>query len=135
MARGWPLDGNPVLSDGRCNPSFVPSDIDIPIAPGEEDEYNRRLLEGLYRLAAGPEPDLALVVAGADPYEKDELPSTRYLRLSRDQLFDRDRMIYRFLQARSVPHAGLMAGGYGEAAWEIYSQYLVWALCDRLGLE
>ncbi len=133
MARGWPLDSPPVLPDGRPHPSFVPSDIDIPVAPGEEREYNSRLIDGLYRLAAGPRPDLAVVVAGADPYEKDELPSTRELRLSRDQLLGRDRLIYRFLQDRSIPHAGLMAGGYGEAAWEIYSQYLTWALCDRLG--
>ena len=135
MARGWPLDGNPVLPDGRPHPSFIPSDIDIPIAAGEERDYNPRLLNGLYRLAACTKPDLAVVVAGADPYEKDELPSTQDLRLSRDQLYDRDRMIYRFLQDRGIPHAGLMAGGYGEAAWEIYSRYLTWALCDRLGAD
>ena len=133
MARGWPLDAHPLLPDGRPHPSFIPSDIDIAVGPGEEDEYNPRLIEGLYRLAAGPRPDLAVVVAGADPYEKDELPSTRDLRLSQDQLFDRDRLIYRFLQDRGIPHAGLMAGGYGEAAWEVYSRYLTWALCDRLG--
>ena len=135
MARGWPLDGSPVLSDGRPHPSFIPSDIDIPIAAGEEDAYNPRLLDGLYRLAARTTPDLAVVVAGADPYEKDELPSTQDLRLSCDQLYDRDRMIYRFLQDRGIPHAGLMAGGYGEAAWEIYSRYLTWALCDHLDAD
>ena len=75
------------------------------------------------------------MVAGADPYEKDELPSTQDLRLSCDQLYDRDRMIYRFLQDRGIPHVGLMAGGYGEAAWEIYSRYLTWALCDRLDVD
>ncbi len=132
MARGWPLDGNPVLADGRPNPSFIPSDIDIPIAAGEEADFNARLLKGLYRLADLSEPDLAVVVAGVDPYEKDALPSTREIRLSRDQLYDRDRMIYRFLQDRGIPQAGLMAGGYGESAWEIYSQFLNWALCDRL---
>jgi acetoin utilization deacetylase AcuC-like enzyme len=132
MARGWPLDTHPVLSDGRPHPSFVPSDIDIPVGSGEECEYNIRLIDGLYRLAADPKPDLAVVLAGADPYAKDALPSTRGLRLSRGQLFDRDRLIYRFLQDRGIPHAGLMAGGYGEAAWEIYGRYLSWALCDRM---
>jgi acetoin utilization deacetylase AcuC-like enzyme len=132
MARGWPLDGHPVLSDGRPNPSFIPSDIDIPVAAGEEDEYNARLLEGLFRLAACGRPDLAVVVSGADPYEKDELPSTRSLRLNLAQMLDRDRLVYRFLQDRGIPHAGLMAGGYGESAWEIYSRYLTWVLCDRL---
>jgi acetoin utilization deacetylase AcuC-like enzyme len=133
MARGWPLDGKAVLADGRPNPSFIPSDIDIPIAAGEEADYNPRLIEGLYRLAAQRHPDLAVVVSGADPYEKDELPSTRELRLSGVQLFDRDRLIYRFLHDRGIPQAGLMAGGYGDAAWEIYSRFLTWALLDRLG--
>ena len=132
MAQGWPLDGNPVRSDGRPNPSFIPSDIDIPIAAGEENRYNAGLLEGLYRLEAGRHPDLAVVVAGADPYEKDELPSTQALRLSRGQMKERDRLVYRFLKDRGIPQAGLMAGGYGESAWEIYSQFLIWALLDRL---
>ncbi|MBL0714493.1 MAG: histone deacetylase [Desulfosarcina sp.] len=133
MARGWPLDGNPVLADGRPNPSFIPSDIDIPIAAGEESDYNAQLLEGLYRLEARSQPELAVVVSGADPYEKDELPSTQELRLSRSQMRDRDRLVYRFLNDRGIPHAGLMAGGYGKSVWEIYSRFLTWVLCDRLG--
>lgn len=132
MARGWPLDGEPVMPDGRANPSFIPSDVDIPIAAGEENRYNAALLEGLYRLDAGGRPDLAVVVSGADPYEKDELPSTQELRLSLVQMEARDRLVYRFLKDRRVPHAGLMAGGYGESAWEIYSRFLTWALLDRL---
>ncbi len=135
MARGWPLDGRPVSADGRPNPSFIPSDIDIPIAAGEENDYNPRLVEGLYRLAASAPPDLALVVSGADPYEKDELPSTRGICLTSAQLFDRDRLIYRFLHDRGIPHAGLMAGGYGDGAWKIYSRFLIWALLDRLGID
>ena len=133
MAQGWPLDGNPVLPDGRPNLSFIPSDIDIPIAAGEENNYNAALLEGLYRLDAGQRPDLAVVVSGADPYAKDELPSTHKLRLSLAQMEARDRLVYRFLKDRRIPHAGLMAGGYGESAWEIYSRFLTWALLDRLG--
>ena len=133
MARGWPLDGNPVLPDGRPHPSFIPSDIDIPIAAGEENDYNAALLEGLYRLDAGQRPELAVVVSGADPYAKDELPSTRELRLSLAQMEARDRLVYRFLKDRRIPHAGLMAGGYGDSAWEIYSRFLTWALLDRLG--
>ena len=133
MAQGWPLDGNPVLPDGRPNPSFIPSNIDIPIAAGEENSYNAALLEGLYRLDAGRRPDLAVVISGADPYEKDELPSTQELRLNLAQMEERDRLVYRFLQDRGIPHAGLMAGGYGTSAWEVYSRYLTWALLDRLG--
>ena len=33
MADGWPMDQPRILSDGTPNPSFVPSTIDVPIAP------------------------------------------------------------------------------------------------------
>ncbi len=84
MARGWPLDCPALLADGRPNPSFIPSDIDIPIESGEEPYYLERLSVGLRQLEEGGSADLAIVVCGADPYEKDELPSTTLLKLSSD---------------------------------------------------
>lgn len=132
MAAGWPLDGSPVLPDGRPNPSFVPSDIDIPIAAGEEAVYLDRLAEGLTRLASLGKPDIALVVSGADPYEKDALPSAQPLQMTRDQLLERDIGIYRFLTEQGVPYAGVMAGGYGDFAWEIYAAFLEQILLERL---
>jgi acetoin utilization deacetylase AcuC-like enzyme len=133
MARGWPLDGAAYDADGQLNPSFIPSDIDIPIAAGEEPTYNRRLRQGLEQLTALSRPDLAVVVSGADPFAEDTLPSTRELRLTQGQLLERDQMIYRFLKERRIPYAGLMAGGYGPRVWEIYAGFLTWALKDRLG--
>ncbi len=132
MARGWPLDETPVDAAGQPNPSFIPSDIDIPIAPGEEHAYNDRLLEGLGQLEGMAKPDLAVVVSGADPYEKDELPSTQGLRLTRAEMLARNQLIYRFLDARRIPQAGLMSGGYGHAAWEVYVDFLEWVLPRRL---
>jgi acetoin utilization deacetylase AcuC-like enzyme len=73
------------------------------------------------------------VVSGADPYEHDELPSTRLLRLSKRQMMERDILIYSFLKSRGIPAAYLMSGGYGEKIWEVYYQFLEWALLDRLG--
>lgn len=132
MARGWPLDGESRNADGQPNPSFIPSDIDIPIAAGEEQTYNNRLREGLHQLAALSRPDLAVVVSGADPYEKDALPSTQELRLPLAQMLSRDQLIYRFLSDRHIPQAGLMSGGYGPDVWEVYAGFLAWALRDRL---
>lgn len=132
MAKGWPLDKAEYDSEGRLNPSFTPSDIDIPIDAGEEDQYAARLEAGLHSLAEGPLPDLALVVSGADPYEHDELPSTRSLRLTLDQMLARDRLVYTFLKERNIPRAYVMAGGYGERAWEPYSRFLIWALLDTV---
>ncbi|MCG8477754.1 MAG: histone deacetylase, partial [Spirochaetales bacterium] len=72
MAQGWPLDQPRDMPDGRLNPSYIPSDIDVPIEEGEESTYLPRLeaameeLERRYSL-----PDFLLVVDGADPYERD----------------------------------------------------------------
>jgi acetoin utilization deacetylase AcuC-like enzyme len=133
MAKGWPLDQPERGAGGRPNPSFIPSTVDIPIGPGEEPVYNQRLKEGLERLATTGRPDLALVVCGADPYELDELPSTAGLRLSLDQLLLRDQTVYSFLKTRGIPGAWVMAGGYGRNSWRVYTQFLEWALLDRLG--
>ncbi len=132
MAAGWPLDQPPVDAAGIPNPSFIPSTIDIAVAEGEEAAYNPRLREGLERLpAACPQADLALVVCGADPYERDELPSTAGLRLTLAQLFERDRLVWEFLDTRGVPGAWVMAGGYGSESWRVYTQFLTWALLQR----
>ena len=134
MAHGWPLDGAEYDSAGHLNPSFIASDIDIPMARGEDHLYVARLEEGLNKLASFPKPDLAVVVCGSDPYEKDELPSTGDLKLSLEQLKARDRLVYRFLKDRGIPGAFVMAGGYGENSWQVYTQFLEWALLDSLNL-
>ncbi|MCF8079297.1 MAG: histone deacetylase [Desulfobacterales bacterium] len=132
MARGWPLDESPTDSGGRLRPSFIPSDIDIPVASGEEAVYVERLKEGLLHLGRFPTPDLVVVVYGADPYEKDALASTRELKLTLDQLMARDRAVYDFLDRAGIAMAYLMAGGYGPHAWEVYRQFLLEVLPERL---
>jgi len=135
MGDGWPLDGEPYDASGRLNDSFVPSDIDIPIFSGEESLYVTKLEEGLNALEGFGRPDLAVVVAGADPYQLDELPSTDVLNLTLDQMRERDLMIYRFLKERDVPGAYLMAGGYGEQVWEVYACFLEAVLMDLFELR
>jgi acetoin utilization deacetylase AcuC-like enzyme len=131
MARGWPLDEPEVDEQGRPNPSFIPSDVDLPVGEGEEGRYVSLLGEGLQRLVDLSPADLAVVVDGADPYEHDELPSTGLLRLSLAQLLERDLLVYDFLQRRGVPSAWLMSGGYGERSWEVYAQFLEEVLPQR----
>ncbi|MFP4115065.1 MAG: histone deacetylase [Spirochaetota bacterium] len=133
MANAWPLDLPDRLPDGTTAPWRVPSTIDVPVAPGEEEEYLPRLRAALEQLAStdADRPDVAYVVDGADPYELDELPSTQDLRLSLEQLGERDRMVYRFLEERGIPQAWLMSGGYGARAWEPFSQFLKWVLRER----
>lgn len=135
MARGWPLDLPRTLPDGSPNPVFVPSNIDIPIEKGEEPDYCNRLREGLERLASYPAPDFALVELGADPYEHDGLPSTDPLKLTLEQMFERDMLVYDFLMKRNIPSAFFMSGGYGERSWEPYPPFLIPVMKERLGIE
>ncbi len=132
MAHGWPLDGEPYDSNGNLNPSFMASDIDIPVQAGQDDMYLSFLQNGLHALGKNARPDLAIVVSGVDPYEKDELPSADKLKLSLAQMKERDLLVYHFLEERHVPRAYLMAGGYGKRSWEVYTQFLEWVLLDRL---
>ncbi|MDR2718060.1 MAG: histone deacetylase [Treponema sp.] len=133
MERGWPLnepgyDPNAVYDPSVStdfNPSFTPSDIDIGIPEGRDADYIPRLAEGLSRLEELlPRPDIALVVGGVDPYEKDELASTKPLQLTKETLFDRDMLVYNFLRERHIPTAWTTAGGYGAYSWEIHVNFL-----------
>jgi acetoin utilization deacetylase AcuC-like enzyme len=141
MERGWPLDAPefdpkavyaPSVS-ADFNLSFTPNDIDIGIPEGGEADYIPRLAEGLSRLEELlPKPDIALVVGGVDPYEKDELASTKPLQLTKEALFERDMLVYNFLQERHIPIAWVAAGGYGASSWEIYVNFLARVMPQRL---
>ncbi len=125
MAKGWPLDGPQTNAQGRPHPWFTPSTIDIPIAAGEEGFYLEALKGGLEQLERDEKlPGLAVVVAGADPYEKDQLPSAGQLKLKKEQLLARDLLVYKFFESRGIPQCWVMAGGYGPYSYEIYTQFL-----------
>lgn len=116
MKNGWPLDE--VSGSG---PWQIPSSIDIEIDEGEEKDYLRKLEEGLKKLRPS---DVAIVVAGADPYELDVLESAKLIKLSKSEMLKRDRLVYEFFKKRNIPQVWLMAGGYGPMTWEIYYQFL-----------
>ncbi|OHE71590.1 MAG: hypothetical protein A2Z99_20605 [Treponema sp. GWB1_62_6] len=132
MASGWPLDAASLeraRREGRGDKRapLAASDVEIPVEAGQEAEYLPRLREGLAELAslsAGRKPDLAIVVDGADVYEGDGLPSSEGLALSLGACVERDEAILGFLDARGIPSAWLMAGGYGDRAWEPPAAFL-----------
>jgi acetoin utilization deacetylase AcuC-like enzyme len=128
MARGWPLDAESLAAAEPGRAPLIDSDIDIPVASGEEPLYCRMLAEGLAeleRLSDGRRPDFVLVVDGADVYEKDGLPSAEPIKLSLEQCLERDRLIFSFIRERGLPSAWLMAGGYGPRAWEPTANFLL----------
>jgi acetoin utilization deacetylase AcuC-like enzyme len=132
MAHGWPLDEPEYDSKGIFNLAYCPSDIDINVESGDEETYISRLKTGLEQLESLngkiEKPDLAIVLLGVDPYEKDELASTDLLKLSAEQMLERDQLIYNFLNERNIPSAYTMAGGYGRFSWEAHYNFLHWVL-------
>jgi acetoin utilization deacetylase AcuC-like enzyme len=127
MASGWPLDEATRKAAAPGRAPLVPADVEIPIDEGAEDSYVPKLAQGLRTLeglSGALRPDLAIVVDGADPYEHDGLPSSAPLRLTLEQCVLRDRCIYDFLQDRHIPSAWVMAGGYGDRAWEPPAHFL-----------
>jgi acetoin utilization deacetylase AcuC-like enzyme len=127
MARGWPLDAESLAAASPGRAPLVPSDVDIGIETGEEEEYLRLLKEGIVRLeqlSGGNSPDIVLVVDGADVYEHDGLPSSGLLKLSLEQCLARDNFVYRYLIDRNIRSAWIQAGGYGDRAWEPCAYFL-----------
>jgi len=132
MAEGWPLDTEKLDADGQLNPSFIPSDVDIPINKLEEHLYLDKLEEGMLTLLQKTgRPDLVVVVQGADPFEKDELESASLLKMTAKQMLDRDKLVYNFLAEKNIPQTYVMAGGYGQKTWHIYTEFLRYALSRR----
>jgi acetoin utilization deacetylase AcuC-like enzyme len=130
MAEGWPLDGETLRGADPLRAPLLPSDIEIPVGENDEASYCRKLgkgltdLEALAKSAGAGTPDLAIVVDGADPYEHDGLASSAKLRLSLAACLERDLLVLGFLEARGIPSAWIMAGGYGDRAWEPPSEFL-----------
>lgn len=135
MSQGWPMDRPERRPDGSVHPSHIPSDVDIPVGVNEEDAYVPLLADGLEQMEQFGLPELAVVLYGADPYERDELPSSGGIRLSLSRMMERDHLVYGFLKERKIPRAYLKAGGYGSHAWEPLTQFLTWYLREELSDE
>jgi len=86
------------------------SDLDVPLPDGADDgEYLSALegaLEGILDLESW---DLAIFLAGADPFEGDKLGR---LSVTKEGLAQRDRMVLGGCRGRGIPVAVTMAGGY-----------------------
>jgi acetoin utilization deacetylase AcuC-like enzyme len=87
-----------------------PSSLDIHLADGIGDaEYLHRLGNG-YRAALSIfKPELVVYVAGADPFQEDQLGG---LSLTFDGLMERDRLVMWTALTHHVPVAIVLAGGY-----------------------
>ena len=94
-----------------------PSSLDIDIPDGTEDPEYLALLEcALQTILDGRHFDLAIYLAGADPYCHDRLGR---LQLTKDGLRERDSIVLTKLSQARIPCAIAMAGGYAENVEDI----------------
>lgn len=115
----------------------VASDLDVDLPDGCTDEpYLQALHQALAELEGRFEPDLVIYLAGADPHEGDRLGR---LKLTRDGMAVRDRVVLDWAWQRRVPVVLCMGGGYGHdiettvsvqlQTWQLALEY--WARWQR----
>ena len=88
------------------------SDLDVGLPDGCGDaEYLEALARGLGVALERARADLAIYLAGADPFEDDRLGR---LKLTKQGLAERDRLVFGRCRAAGLPVAVTMAGGYAR---------------------
>jgi acetoin utilization deacetylase AcuC-like enzyme len=87
------------------------STLDIGLPDGAHDGTYLRELERALPIVMAQAPRCVFYVAGADPYEDDQLGG---LRLTKDGLRRRDRMVIDAVRAAKVPLVITLAGGYAR---------------------
>jgi len=87
-----------------------PSDLDVGLDKGTAGaEYLAALERHVPAILDRHRPDLVAYVAGADPFEEDQLGG---LKLTREDLRRRDRVVFDTAASREIPVAAFLAGGY-----------------------
>ncbi|QYJ14392.1 hypothetical protein Rxycam_00188 [Rubrobacter xylanophilus DSM 9941] len=88
------------------------SDLDIGLPDGADDTaFLEALSRGLEKALDASRPQLALYLAGADPFEDDRLGR---LAVSKEGLAERDGIVLEGCRERDIPVAVTMAGGYAR---------------------
>jgi acetoin utilization deacetylase AcuC-like enzyme len=88
------------------------SDLDAPLPDGADDtEFLTALERGLETALEAADADLAIYLAGADPFEGDRLGR---LSVTKPGLSERDKMVLEACRDRGIPVAVTMAGGYAR---------------------
>jgi acetoin utilization deacetylase AcuC-like enzyme len=89
-----------------------PSDQDVGLETGADGAtYLAALAHWVPRILDRHQPEFVAYVGGADPYQEDQLGR---LRLTRDDLRARDRLVFGECARRSIPFGVFLAGGYAR---------------------
>jgi acetoin utilization deacetylase AcuC-like enzyme len=85
--------------------------LDVGLADGAGDARFLSELERALPKVLAHHPDLVFYLAGADPFEGDQLGG---LKLTRDGLRQRDRMVIEAIRGAGIPLVITLAGGYAQ---------------------
>jgi acetoin utilization deacetylase AcuC-like enzyme len=85
--------------------------LDVGLPDGAHDDTYLRALERALPRVLAHSPACVFYLAGADPYEDDQLGG---LRLTKEGLRARDRLVIDAVRAAEVPLVVLLAGGYAR---------------------
>jgi acetoin utilization deacetylase AcuC-like enzyme len=85
--------------------------LDIGLPDGTRDAAFLEKLDGALPAVLAHRPECVFYLAGADPYEDDQLGG---LRLTKDGLRQRDRMVIEAVRGAAVPLVICLAGGYAR---------------------
>lgn len=96
----------------------IPSDLDVELPAGTGDDLYLAALDGALDRALGEfgTPEIAFLLAGADPYEGDALGR---LALTKAGLRERDELVLRRLRERGIPVCATLAGGYAPDVTDV----------------
>jgi acetoin utilization deacetylase AcuC-like enzyme len=98
------------------------SDLDVGLEDGTDDAaYLAALEPGVRRALELAHADLAIYLAGADPYERDLLG---HLAMTKEGLARRDRLVLSLCRRAGLPVAIAIAGGYGQRIAETVEIHL-----------
>lgn len=102
------------------------NNIDIELPSHIKDvEYLEILKEGLPGVFEIFKPELAIYLAGSDPFILDTLAD---FDISEKGMLERDTFVYRLLKSKKIPVAVLAAGGYGTESWKVYYNFIKWVV-------
>lgn len=105
-------------------------DFDIPLKPYTSDkEYLDLLKENITQALNNKKPDIIIYVAGSDIYEKDQLGG---LKVSKDGIKTRDKIMFENAQKYDIPIVMLLAGGYHKDGGKIIGESLEEILKEKL---
>ena len=118
--RGWPwaviLD---VFEEDLFPMTKEPEDFPSPIPAGMTGaDYLEILHLFLPEALDAGRPDLVIFNAGSDPFVDDPLAR---LRLTRDDLAERDLLVTTHCRERAIPVAMVLSGGYSAESWRIHA--------------